>query len=310
MENYTYYPQQKAVITGLYSHYPQPDTVSSYYPEPGSQVGKFLAPNLFMAAHELQVQVILATLTLIDFSSVTQRFLKHTDTPCDPSKVLQEYHRFICLKILMKDENATILSPCPLIDSYWHQHILDTWHYRETCKVLGFTIDHNPDGGNNVLARDTRRAMTFAAYKIVFNVKPPSDVWEDDMLGGVAEAPVVIKNRVPSGLRFREKWGSWEMFLEIEAEEPPRKRARMESEEDESFHVILDHIKIGWVRVFVNKYAPMGKMWILLMEKFGLELDKLRILYQGERVQAEQTYAELGMKSGDHIEIMEEQLGC
>ncbi|KAJ3050343.1 hypothetical protein HK097_008696 [Rhizophlyctis rosea] len=107
--------------------------------------------------------VILAKLTSLDFSTITQRFLKLTRIHCSAAKVLKEYNRFRCLKVILNDENVTILSQSPIIDFFPQQYILGARHYRETCKALGVTIDHNPTGGNNELARDPKWKNTQVA---------------------------------------------------------------------------------------------------------------------------------------------------
>ena len=59
-------------------------------------------------------------------------------------KVFRGYCQFIELKIVTEDWDATLLSPSPLIDMMWHQHIFDTNHYGRCCTCDGNLIHHNP----------------------------------------------------------------------------------------------------------------------------------------------------------------------
>ena len=57
----------------------------------------------------------------------------------------KEYRRFLTLKV----ENPDVrLTPTPLMDLFWHAHILDTISYAEDCeKILGGFMHHVPNFG-------------------------------------------------------------------------------------------------------------------------------------------------------------------
>jgi hypothetical protein len=90
--------------------------------------------------------------------------------------LLLEYKRFLALKVALGDFDASVLSPPAEIDAIWHAHILDTKHYRTVCEALGQGfIEHDPDGGADPAARDTRRMTCLAEYKKEFGAVP--DAW-------------------------------------------------------------------------------------------------------------------------------------
>ena len=66
--------------------------------------------------------------------------------------IVNEYVKFMALKVFFKDFNAKFLSPSAKIDQIWHLHILDTVDYQKIWKFIlpnvtdGF-IHHDPNGG-------------------------------------------------------------------------------------------------------------------------------------------------------------------
>ena len=64
---------------------------------------------------------------------------------------IEEYKKFLQLKILMKDtKTPAILSPCEFVDIVWHTHLLMPIKYSEFCKqVFGQIIDHDLAGSKS-----------------------------------------------------------------------------------------------------------------------------------------------------------------
>ncbi len=81
-------------------------------------------------------------------------------------KVLAAYRQFIILKKELKDWDATILSPCHLVDQMWHCHILDVVNYCHDMMLLcGHFVGHNPDGALDSAAKQKRDETTRASLK-------------------------------------------------------------------------------------------------------------------------------------------------
>ena len=78
-------------------------------------------------------------------------------------RVLAAYRQFLTLKTEHEDWDATVLSPCPLVDQMWQQHVLDVVNYcHDTMLLCGRVAGHDPDGAASGKAeRDeaTRRAL-------------------------------------------------------------------------------------------------------------------------------------------------------
>ena len=92
-------------------------------------------------------------------------------------EALEEYKRFLSLKVGALDWYAGLLSPTPEVDAVWHEHILHTMDYMDTCAVLGVPdnvriIHHNPEGGNDERARCKRLRKASSMYQEVFGEHP------------------------------------------------------------------------------------------------------------------------------------------
>lgn len=77
---------------------------------------------------------------------------------------VHKYLAFLALKAVEEDFDATLLlPPSQSVTVVWHDHILDTKHYRETCNALcGEVFEHDPE--DKVMKasgeRDRRRQYT------------------------------------------------------------------------------------------------------------------------------------------------------
>ena len=115
----------------------------------------------------------------------------------DPPTLLRDCLKFLVLKKLAGDEDATKLSPTDRIDKVWHQLILNTRLYKSINDALGGeTIHHNPEGGMDVVSRNERVSRAIEMYKVVFR----SSEWELPerllLLPRAGEDPAMITFRV------------------------------------------------------------------------------------------------------------------
>lgn len=105
------------------------------------------------------------------------------------NQLTQELSRFLYLKAMDGDYQATLYSPSPLVDMAWHKLLLRPRMYRKVCRYLGKSrrpkpekrtdclIDHDPDGGDDGVKRDKRLKATIQRYTECFGVAPPDDIW-------------------------------------------------------------------------------------------------------------------------------------
>ena len=98
------------------------------------------------------------------------------------------YKQFLALKAASLDIDATKLSPPELVDSVWHEHVLDTKHYAPAClSAFGHPIHHDPNGDADVEARALRREATLIALEKVYG-----DNYDEEIWAFPAEAPPCV----------------------------------------------------------------------------------------------------------------------
>jgi len=83
-----------------------------------------------------------------------------------------EFHRFMELKVFLKDTDAVKISPTPLMDHMWHAAILDTKFYAELQRQLCMAIHHNPQGGKDAKKREERLQNMRVVYRMQYGEDP------------------------------------------------------------------------------------------------------------------------------------------
>ena len=195
---------------------------------------------------------------------------------------LAAYKQFMVLKAVSKDFDATKLSPPPLVDEIWHEHILDTRGYRAFCDAaFKQFVDHDPDGVLDCGARRVRRAATFHYLKLCFKDEYNMEIWNYPLENSCKRKYAAVKDEpepqpsTPRGslnIRIRDQTG------------------------EETFYKVKYTTKFDTI---FNKYATHK----------GVAVTSLRFLF-GSRVAGYQTPADIDMEDGDQIDCMLEQGGC
>lgn len=122
----------------------------------------------------------------------------------EAEQVLDEYTKFMFLKIQENDFNATKLSPSQLIDEVWHYHMSMPKRYCDFNKkifgLIDYFIDHNPEGSKNQIAREQRFQNTIIAYQRYFgeSIYDKAFIWD---LESITLTPEDIERRKVSNRR-------------------------------------------------------------------------------------------------------------
>jgi hypothetical protein len=104
--------------------------------------------------------------------------------------VIKEYEKFLYLR---SQNNKT--SPSNDVDIVWHQHILNTKHYREYCNnKFGFFVDHDPTDAFDQVAREPRLINTVNEYTKKFGVLNPQ-VWKEATSLKLANKQTIKQNK-------------------------------------------------------------------------------------------------------------------
>lgn len=135
---------------------------------------------------------------LIEFASLfleVKRRLRAPDTREQWDAKCVEFIRALAVKDLKADGGLP-----PMLDSIWHECILNTRQYRKLCKrIRGRTIHHTTASEKDTLdARASRVDATVLSYRKRFREEPDPVVWDMDLLEPAA--PIYKAPRVfPDG---------------------------------------------------------------------------------------------------------------
>ena len=196
---------------------------------------------------------------------------------------LAAYKQFMVLKAVCKDFDATKLSPPPLVDEIWHEHILDTRGYRAFCDAaFKQFVDHDPDGVLDCGARRVRRERTLHKLKECFEDEYDRHIWTYPLENSFKRKYAVVRDE--QGPQPSTSGGS----LNI--------RVRSASGREEYFKVMPT--------------TPLERVFDAWSTQVGVCAASVRFLFDGSRVRCDQTPADIGMEDGDMLGCMLEQQGC
>ena len=196
---------------------------------------------------------------------------------------LAAYKQFMVLKAVCKDFDATKLSPPPLVDEIWHEHILDTRGYRAFCDAaFKQFVDHDPDGVLDCGARRVRRERTLHKLKECFEDEYDKSIWTYPLENSFKRKYAVVRDeQVPQP---STSGGS----LNI--------RVRSASGREEYFKVMPT--------------TPLERVFDAWSTQVGVCAASVRFLFDGSRVRCDQTPADIGMEDGDQLDCIAEMRGC
>lgn len=100
---------------------------------------------------DTQVPLVMGEIEGVDFTMIKLKLEDMEEgpgwSPGQCNAVEEEYKRFLALKRAYPDREIV---PDRLVDTFWHQHILDTAKYAADCEVLfGGFLHHYPYFGMN-----------------------------------------------------------------------------------------------------------------------------------------------------------------
>lgn len=119
---------------------------------------------------------------LLDLRNVRQKLADPEEGPghseADLDLLEGEYRKFLALHLMHPDAEIV---PCKIVDTIWHQHILDTATYRVDCDaIFGEFLDHFPYFGmrdeQDAQALSDAYADTIERYREAFG-EPPGATW-------------------------------------------------------------------------------------------------------------------------------------
>jgi len=213
---------------------------------------------------------------------------KHGISAAEARKRVIAYKQFLALKAASLDIDATKLSPPPLIDRVWHEHVLDTKRYAPAClTAFGHPIHHDPNGDADVGLRARRREATLVALEKVYG-----DAYDEEIWAFPAEDRPKRKRAV------------------VKREDTPASRTRRRTTTSSSLNIRI-RAQCGEETFFkVKTTTKLDKVFNAFATRKGVAASDLRFLLDGARVSGVQTVADIGMKDDDQIDCMCRLSGC
>ena len=206
---------------------------------------------------------------------------------------LAAYKQFMVLKAVCKDFDATKLSPPPLVDEIWHEHILDTRGYRAFCDAaFKQFVDHDPDGVLDCGARRVRRAATFHYLKLCFKDEYNMEIWNYPLENSCKRKYAAVKDE-PEPQPSTSSGNSLNIRICDQTGEVTFYKVKYTTKFDKIF----------------NKYATCKGVCVM----------SLRFLFDGSRMRGDDMVGEIrnfdgtppdSMEDGDQLDCMLEQGGC
>ncbi|ORZ30985.1 hypothetical protein BCR44DRAFT_1443619 [Catenaria anguillulae PL171] len=246
----------------------------------------------------------------LNLEGVTRRLEAKYPT-LDIQLMVKDYRRFLVLKYEHRDENATHLSPSPLIDQVWHEHVLDTQSYIPMCLAIGLWIHHDPDGASDHDAanRARRRENTVDSYTARFGPMN-QDVWDMD---GMCR-PYLPGRAPPATTRT----GLIRLHDEIEedvedaSDEEADGRAAKRRRAEKRFTIRVESTEGYTSFMQVTESTPFRAIAAAFLNAHGLSVGCWRFYVHDNRIEpdAESSVRELNVEEGDTLEVVKQQGGC
>ena len=203
-------------------------------------------------------------------------------------KRVRAYTQFLALKAASLDIDATKLSPPELVDSVWHEHVLDTKHYAPAClSAFGHPIHHDPNGDADVGQRARRRAATLVVLKKVYGDDYDKGIWAFP-----AEAPPKRKRAV------------------VKREGTPASRTRRRTTTSSSLNIRINDLTGEKTYFKVKTTTKLDKVFNAYATRKDVCATSLRFFFDGAAVSGVQTPADIGMEDDDQIDCMRALQGC
>ena len=163
------------------------------------------------------------------------------------------------------------------MDELWHAAILDAQFYASLQEALGVIIHHRPEGASDKEAeqRAKRLSVMKGIYKTFFStdlleVRPPTPPASPLQLAPINMAGYSGHN---------------------------------------SISITVNTFR-GNIVFKVKPQVRLGKVMNVVGEKIQMERKQFRMIYEGSRVDDEDTIESLDAYDGDLFEVLEEQCGC
>jgi ubiquitin C len=236
--------------------------------------------------------------------------------------VIQEFKRFMVLKALYRDVDASILSPSGAVDEIWHAFLLFPKDYAAFCDMLlpidceSRIIDHNPLGVHEGAFRDRRLLRTLSAYRDFFRVDPPTSVWDEVLQSHHTHTPSVSINDSESengeissdptqnsSARFSSGSATSTMLPPIKEKKHPTNKGSLLRK----VGTVAIRIKIPTGKdadLTVHPSTKMTAIKAMIEEKRGIPVRKQILNYAGMQLEDSRTVSDYDIQHDSNIHLL------
>ena len=206
-------------------------------------------------------------------------------------RLVEDYNKFISLKVYTKDTHGLILSPTAEIDEIWHEHLLHNFDYIEMCTKINCLVFHWPEREKDSIEDKTLRRETF--FELYLKFFPTYKKKEDVMVKDVLDKDVMNKDVMVKDVMNKDETVKGEVdeltqyiftnlspnaFTQIFVKTITGKSITIESDlEKDTLESLKKRVYIKWgIPLNSHRYVFLGKTMIdetKTLKEYGVEKD-------------------------------------
>lgn len=232
-------------------------------------------------------------------------------------RVLEGYKQFLKLKQDMEDWSDTKVAPSIPISKMWELHILDTANYERDCQLLvGRMLHNDPD-----LTKEERNRRIVDTKNVIRLYEDcDAQVWdfgdgndnderrtkrprqtETNSSSRLVSPPSKARSSLPPSVRIRF----------VPGEEVPNTQTSVvsaESSSPETLTIKIRFVEDGEITLFkIKPTTRMGRIMETYAQWKRMEVENLRFILYGFRIDGDDTARQLGLVDQDEITVLHEQ---
>ena len=239
-----------------------------------------------------KVDVVSDTLRDFDWGPLIELVEEKTSRDNEQAiEIVEEFKKFLFIKFLDKDYDATRYSPSHAIDEIWHLFLLFPKDYFQLCQdVLGLNrvLDHNPFGASDT-DQNARFENTLTRYEHLFNEAAPSAYWDDEHADETSSTP------------------------SSPPESPENKRARLDesySSEENSMTIYIKSLTGKTTALEVDPSHTIAELKQVYFECEGVPPDQQRIIFNGIQLEDSRALSYYFIQPESRLDLVLKLSGC